>query len=97
MNKTTIKQVRNILTNELGLTRKTIQEEMGKFIEASVEKHLNQLLNEDYFEELIAGTVKRMAVRQKNPYYNSFERIIEQEATKAVKEFVKNKIKIVGS
>ena len=53
MPKPQVAATRQVLMNELGLTREIIREEMIKIVEAESKKLLKSLLNNNYLQELV--------------------------------------------
>jgi len=51
-----INMIRQILMNELGLTRKLIREETERIVIETVDKHINRLLSEGFFDKLVIET-----------------------------------------
>lgn len=82
--KDTVNQVRQILMNELGLTREWVRAQMENIIEAEVERHARAIVQQGGIEKMIHRSVEK--VMQEHPYGNlSLKASIAQAVSVAVK------------
>jgi hypothetical protein len=93
MDKKTTNQVRQILMNELGLTRESIRDEVKSIVRETVNKYLNQdgVIQRTIEDEVASGLINQA----KNNQYevNPVRTAIFNEAEKQVREFLGNTLK----
>lgn len=66
MDKQTTNQVRQILMNELGLTRKSVREEMQKIVDDTIKQTLKRWEAEDVIERAVRYEVSLLMPRYRN-------------------------------
>lgn len=87
-NKQTTNQIRNILMNELGLTRESIRELATEIIDSTVEKHIKQLISDKYMQNLIEkNVIKALGNGQfdKDVLYSKMEDTITREFAQEIR------------
>ena len=52
---------RQVLMNELGLTREWVRAEAARVLEAEVQKHVKRLLDQGYIDKMVRAEVERIA------------------------------------
>ena len=91
---TTQNEVRQVLMNELGLTRDSIRDECAGIIEKTVEKEIRRYIDSKVFQGLIEHLIRKALTNDPwdtNPIY----RLVIKCATEQVNEFVKDNLKFV--
>jgi hypothetical protein len=95
----TIDMVRQILMNELGLSREGVREEMKAIVRETAEKHFETLVSNGRLQEaLVAAATKIIRDEQKKPTYNNTPAMIDLvriAAREAAERFVKDYIRMV--
>lgn len=87
-------QVRQVLVNELGLTRESIRQEMKAYVEQAVERHLGT----DQFQQLLAERIFTRINTLLSSYRGEekLEKIIitevRSEIERQAKDFVKSRL-----
>jgi hypothetical protein len=97
MDKKTTNQVRNILMNELGLTRESIRAEVEKIVRETVEKKLKEMVAFDSIDFIVEQAVSREFdnMARKVPWEKNVVRSLIEDASKdAAEAFVEENIKI---
>ena len=95
MDKKTINDVRNVLMNELGLTRESIRSEVEKIVISTVDGHIKTLFEDDRLDSLVKEIV--VAELNRSPYSNELPTIrsaIIGMAKEAAKRFVDENVTI---
>jgi hypothetical protein len=90
---TTIDQVRQVLMNEMGLTRESIKELAEKIVLETVDKHMESLEKSGKLTTIMREAFDAQ-YRGKDGHYDTFGRLMRDEAAKSAREFVKEHIKI---
>lgn len=80
-----INQVRQILMNELGLTREVVRSMAQSMVEQAVEKHVNSLINSGYIEKFLDGKIVA-AMGHKSYGRESLRALVTEAAGKAFAE-----------
>lgn len=83
-------KVRQILMNELGLTRKEIREEMEDIIETTVAKHMNDLIMQKKIDEIVKEEIKRLAQVSAGWSSESIRSIVIKAAQNQVAAYLKD-------
>lgn len=94
-----IHAVRQVMINDLGLTRESIREEMQNIIDDTVERRANHLLTHiDNTLEKIVKKELNMLVRSDGPPWPpaSIGNLVTEEARKQVAEFVMQNLRITA-
>jgi len=94
-----IDQVRQVLMNELGLTREVVRKEALDIIKPTVEKYINQLFAEGKFDPIILRAVDKCLneytqKQDRSPYGKHISDFVYAAAKRAMEEFVAKNIKI---
>ena len=86
-----INQVRQILMNELGLTRDSIRTMATEIIEGVVAKHVKHLLDNGKIGEMVAATIKDIA---REGYYDhdSIRSLVLVVAREQLEKFIKDRL-----
>lgn len=91
MTQTTTQQVRQVLVNELGLTRESVREEARAFVEPIVKAEIARLLDQGGIREMVSVELSRLSQRRGNEIGVSIAGVVRQEAERAAREwFSKN-------
>ena len=93
MEKATTNQVRQILMNELGLTRETVREEMTKIIEAEAKKAVTNMVNYGALGRVVNEKVERL-FNSKMGGGEAMKFFVEEAATELIKEYVSEHVVI---
>ena len=90
-------RVRQVLMNELGLTRETVRLEMVAIVEQSIGNEVSKLMENGEVKRMISQAVKDLA-KSKSGYNSSdsFRDIVTAEAKLQVAQFVKDHLKITA-
>lgn len=56
-----INEVRQVLMNELGLTRSTVREMVKEIVTSEVEKTVRKMKDENYIEKIVVKEINRLA------------------------------------
>jgi polyhydroxyalkanoate synthesis regulator phasin len=91
----TINSVRQVLMNELGLTRESVREEMKDIIDSVVEKQVNRLIDEGILERMVERYIKNMYGPTMNESIKLAVSSVSKSLFDAAKEKVNNSIQII--
>lgn len=89
MDKTTTNQVRQILMNELGLTRESVREMVSDIVESVIEKQMKRLDDTGYIDKLIC---KHLTSKYKSPEGRGFKHQVRYEITNNVVSLVRDNL-----
>jgi len=92
MNKETTNAVRQILMNELGLSRAAVRAEMTQIIAAECEKAVTVLVTQGALEELVRCEFRKLVSNGNGWSSSSIAYIVKMAAEKVAKEYVQNNI-----
>lgn len=81
------KQIRQILMNELGLTRASIREMVEDIVATTMHIHLQKMISEPYFEKLVHKEINRLVADNKWD-----KESIRSIIAKAAGEEIKNRV-----
>jgi hypothetical protein len=90
-----INQVRQILMNEMGLTRESIRDLTVEIVTTEVAKHVNYLLSSGQIEMMVSKTINDLA-RENRWDTNSLRSIVLNAAKLQIGEFIKENLVIKG-
>jgi hypothetical protein len=86
-------RVRQILMNELGLTRETVRSEMEAIMSKEIDKHVRVLVNNGTIERYVHTVMNNLA-KENRWDQQSFRSIVIAEAKEQVAEFITNNLTI---
>lgn len=89
----TINEVRQILMNELGLTRESIREVVREIVTDTVEKHLRNMTSQSEMERIIRDKVNEV-VKDNRWEKDTMRDLIIHVARTEIEKFVASHIKI---
>ena len=89
------KEVRQVLMNEMGLTRETIREETRRIIQDTAEKFLSQLLETGELGKILVDA-SHNELRKKERYPKLLSQYVEDGAKAAAREWISNNVEIRG-
>ena len=92
MEKTIHNSVRQVLVNELGLTRESVREETREFVREAVEKEVARMLAADQLRALIGDILLR--TKTSIGYGETLRDWINTAGRAAIVEWVKENVKI---
>lgn len=90
-----VNEVRQILMNEMGLTRESIREETRRVVEETAEKFLRGLLESGKLGEILVGAANR-ELQQKERYAKTLGGYVADSAQKAAREWIDDNVEIRG-
>jgi hypothetical protein len=93
IDKSTTNAVRQILMNELGLTREVIREEMRKLIEVEVSKATSAMIANGHLTKLVSSCF-RQAVLSNNWSPESLRGLVLNAASRQAEAFIKANLRI---
>lgn len=93
MDKKTKDQVKQILMNELGLTRESIRELVTELVNQTVEKHMRNLQENGALEKMFADAID-LHYRKANGRYDALHKLIQESAFIAASELVAKRVTI---
>lgn len=91
MKTTTTNQVRQVLMNELGLTRNTVRKEMQKIVQDAVKKEVSRLVNDRVMENMVHQEFIKLASEREytsNIVKTYCRKALEEKAAEFVKHHV---------
>lgn len=91
MDKRTHNQVRQVLMNELGLTRNSIREEMKDIIEKTAASHVNRLMEEGGMKEILREALNEL-VKANGYDRDPVGNILREEVKKRAAEYVRDSV-----
>lgn len=98
MGATTTQQVRQVLMNELGLTRESVRNEMVEVCAGVAEKFFARLLSDDKLEQVLIEAATAVLRREANtPRWQSFptfQELVKEAARSAATKFVSDHLRI---
>ena len=87
-----INQVRQVLMNELGLTRDSIREVIEKIVTETVDKHMASLESSGRLNIIVENAFRR---KYKNPNsLDSFATLVTNAAQESARKFVRDNVHI---
>lgn len=92
MDKDTTNAVRQVMMNELGLTRESIRAEMESIVEKTVKAHISSINFDKMFDLIIRKTIE--------PHYNNVSAIdtmVRRIVVETVTKHITNTLSIKGS
>jgi len=95
MERKTINEIRNILMNELGLSREAIRTEMEKIIYSTMSSHLKTLLDKRNIQKLIREIVEDQFTPKHSYGDNELKKLILSVAKEEIARFINTNISIV--
>lgn len=95
MDTNTINSVRQILMNELGLTRDSVREEMKDIIDSAVEKQVNRLIDEGILERMVDRYIKNMYGPTMNESINLAVSSVRKSLFDAAREKIDKSVQII--
>lgn len=85
--------VRQVMMNELGLTREIVRKEMLKIVESQAEKVVTSLVSQGHLEKMVNEQFERVAkgnmYSQRAPILDIVERAAKQEAETFVRKHLR--------
>jgi hypothetical protein len=91
---TTTQQVRQVLVNELGLTRESVREQAREFVAPIVEAEVRRLIDQGGINELVRDCLARMSRERGATLGLSVRDMVRQEAEKAMRDWVAKNVRI---
>lgn len=91
----TTNAVRQVLMNELGLTREAVRQEMQTIVEAEAVKVVNRLVNEGTLRRLVHDEFVKAAYVRGYGQSKSLHGIIASAAREAAERFVRDRIRVL--
>lgn len=90
-----INQVRQVLVNELGLTRESIREMAREFVAEAVAKEVHQLQHTGIIERIVKEKLNDLC-KTSGHWANrdTFRGMVVAEAEKQIREFIEKKVQI---
>jgi len=95
-NKDQINDIRNVLMNEMGLSREFIRGETERVIAVTAEKHLCRLLQTGKLGEIMVAAVDAQTRKDHGSYKDYMQRIVRDAAYDAAKDWYQHNIIIKG-
>ncbi len=97
MDKKTTTSVRQILMNELGLTRENVRTEMENIIHDTIDKHLKKMWHSDEFQKILTRIIINQ-FKQAHTFgaKSTLKEMVLLEAHKKVGKFIDENIFIKG-
>lgn len=93
----TYKEVKNIIHNEIGLTKLDIENIIVKMTETYIIKHLNELDDWDFkykFKKIVEDIFdEKIKVKNRSARYNFFDSCFEDAVKEKIKDVMDEKIK----
>lgn len=86
-------EVRNVLMNEMGLTRESIREETSRIVEKTVERFLSHLMESDQLGSILLRAANK-ELRAHDRYAKTMSGYVEDGARAAAKEWIAGNIEI---
>jgi len=87
-----IKEIRQILMNEMGLTRESIREETRKIVEEVATKFLNNLLDTGLLGSIIVSAADAELRRANGQWGNKLKDYVQISAKEAAGEWIKENL-----
>ncbi len=84
---TTTDQVRQVLMNEMGLSREVVREMVEKIVTETVDKHMSSLVSSGKLSRIVEDAFQRKYRDPKNGYAD-FKSLVSSAAADAAKKFV---------
>ena len=81
-------EVRQILMNELGLTRESVRQEMQTIVQAEVAKGVAKMMTEGFLEKLVAAEFNKLA-KKDNWDRDRIGGIVVEAAKKEAEAFIR--------
>jgi hypothetical protein len=94
-NRATTDQVRQILMNELGLSREVIRVIMEQIITDTVNRHMAALEDSGKLDKIVEGAFERK-YNSPSSCYETFASLVRDAAKNAADKFVREKIRFKG-
>lgn len=88
-------QVRNVLMNELGLTRESIREMVEEIVGVAIKKHITLLLNSGHVDKAVTEYLNELT-RESRFHGPTIRSMVREAMEKQVSEFVNSRIRIVA-
>ena len=90
----TTNAIRQVLMNELGLTKETVREEMRKIVEVEAGKVVASMIAQGHLERVVSEEFRKLA---SNGRYDrsGIERMCAEAAKKEAETFVRENLKFV--
>ena len=90
--------VRQVLMNEMGLTREMVREVTESVVRETVEKHINRLLDDGKVMTALIQAANETLRRESGKQYGGFtmESLVLRAAKEVTEQFVKDHMRIVG-
>lgn len=97
MNKNDVHAVRQILMNELGLTREVIRDEMRKIIEVEAGKVMNGLISQGHLEQIVIRKLDEVIAEtgSRQIWRETIKGIVTDAAKRAASDFFEKRMNIV--
>lgn len=90
-------QVRQVLMNELGLTRESVRGMMEDLVESIVAKHMRAVPTKELIDKIVCREIEKMAKGGNGQFgKSSIYTMVESSAKMQIADFIKKKIKIDG-
>ena len=87
-------QVRQILMNELSLTREGVRSEVENIVKKEVEKHLSRLDKVEFVERIIAEEIGRLAAGKAMFGQRNLANIVQDVVKSELSNFIGRRVKI---
>jgi hypothetical protein len=97
MDKQTTNQVRQVLMNELGLTRESVREIMEEIVEETVQRHVNSAKFDERLSILVDRAISGIrGPRNSMGWYPSLAEIVREEARTLLAAWIAKHLRFVG-
>lgn len=93
MDKTTTNQVRQVLMNELGLTRESIRQLTVEIVTECVVKYIDNMEKSGHFQQIVEKAFDNK-YRSNVTHYENFRHVLYVAAEHAARDFVNKNISI---
>lgn len=90
----TTNAVRQVLMNELGLTRESIREEADKIVASAVEKHVTNLMNQGFLERIVTAKFDALVRGTSAWGPDKVTQIVVEAAKKETEKFVRDHLRL---
>lgn len=93
-----IDQVRQVLMNEMGLTREMVREVTESIVRETVEKHINRILDNGKVLTALIEAANETLRRESDKQFGGFtmEGLVRRAAKEVTEQFVKDHLRVVG-
>lgn len=93
---TTTNAVRQVMMNELGLTREVVREEMRKIVEAEAAKVVAGMVSGGHLERVVSEEFRKLASAGGRYDRSGIERMCADAAKKEAETFIRDNLRFVS-